>query len=144
MPWSRRDDGRIDQRNFGSYSFPRATYASDKVGFFEMQTLYDTCQKFDNIEYLNEWFVTSIIHDGKKFMGVTAIELSSGNFYTIKGKALIIATGGAGRLYSFSTYALSSTPDGLDMGFRAGNGIKGYGICTIPSNWNFTFWHIDY
>ena len=124
MPWSRRDDGRIDQRNFGGYSFPRATYASDKVGFFEMQTLYDTCQKYDNIEYLNEWFVTSIIHDGKKFMGVTAIELGSGNFYTIKGKALIIATGGAGRLYSFSTYALSSTPDGLDMGFRAGMALK--------------------
>jgi succinate dehydrogenase / fumarate reductase flavoprotein subunit len=124
MPWSRRDNGRIDQRNFGGYSFPRATYASDKVGFFEMQTLYDTCQKYDNIEYLNEWFVTSIIHDGKTFMGVTAIELSSGTFYTIKGKALIIATGGAGRLYSFSTYALSSTPDGLDMGFRAGMALK--------------------
>ncbi|MCV0366503.1 MAG: succinate dehydrogenase/fumarate reductase flavoprotein subunit [Nitrosopumilus sp.] len=124
MPWSRRPDGRIDQRNFGGYSFPRATYASDKVGFFEMQTLYDTCQKFENIEYLNEWFVTSIIHDGKRFMGVTAIELSSGTFYTIKGKALIIATGGAGRLYSFSTYALSSTPDGLDMGLRAGMALK--------------------
>ena len=124
MPWSRRNDGRIDQRNFGGYSFPRATYASDKVGFFEMQTLYDTCQKFENIEYLNEWFVTSIIHDQKQFMGVTAIELSSGTFYTIKGKALIIATGGAGRLYSFSTYALSSTPDGLDMGLRAGMALK--------------------
>ena len=124
MPWSRREDSRIDQRNFGGYSFPRATYASDKVGFFEMQTLYDTCQKFENIEYLNEWFATSIIHDQKKFMGLTAIELSSGTFYTIKGKALIIATGGAGRLYSFSTYALSSTPDGLDMGLRAGMGLK--------------------
>jgi succinate dehydrogenase / fumarate reductase flavoprotein subunit len=89
-----------------------------------MQTLYDTCQKFENIEYLNEWFATSIIHDGKRFMGLTAIELSSGTFYTIKGKALIIATGGAGRLYSFSTYALSSTPDGLDMGLRAGMALK--------------------
>jgi succinate dehydrogenase / fumarate reductase flavoprotein subunit len=124
MPWSRREDGRIDQRNFGGYSFPRATYASDKVGFYEMQTLYDTCQKFENIEYLNEWFATSIVHDGKRFMGLTAIELSSGTFYTIKGKALIIATGGAGRLYSFSTYALSSTPDGLDMGLRAGMALK--------------------
>lgn len=124
MPWSRRKDGRVDQRNFGGYSFPRATYASDKVGFFEMQTLYDTCQKFENIEYLNEWFATSIIHDGNKFMGITAIEISSGNFYQIKGKALIIATGGAGRLYSFSTYALSSTPDGLDMAYRAGLGLK--------------------
>jgi len=124
MPWSRKDDGKIDQRNFGGYSFPRATYASDKVGFFEMQTLYDTCQKYENIEYLNEWFATSIVHDGKRFMGLTAIELSSGNFYIIKGKALIIATGGAGRLYSFSTYSLSSTPDGLDMGYRAGMALK--------------------
>lgn len=124
MPWSRRKDGRIDQRAFGGYSFPRATYASDKVGFFEMQTLYDTCQKYDNIEYLNEWFVSSIIHDEKRFLGVTAIELSTGTFHVIKAKALIIATGGAGRIYSFSTYAYSSTPDGLDMAFRAGMALK--------------------
>lgn len=124
MPWSRRDDGRVDQRAFGGYSFPRATYASDKVGFFEMQTLYDTCQKYDNIEYLNEWFVTSIVHNRRRFVGVTAIELASGTFYALRAKALIIATGGAGRLYSFSTYAHSSTPDGLDMAFRAGMALK--------------------
>ena len=124
MPWSRRKDGRIDQRAFGGYSYPRATYASDKVGFFEMQTLYDTCQKYENIEYFNEWFATSIVHDGKRFCGITAIEMSSGTFYQIKAKALIIATGGAGRLYSFSTYAYSSTPDGLDMAFRAGLALK--------------------
>jgi len=124
MPWSRRDDGRIGQRKFGGYSFSRATYAQDKVGFYEMQTLYDTCQKFDNIEFFNEWFVTSIIHDGQRFCGITAIELSSGTFYTIKAKALIIATGGAGRVYSYSTYALSSTPDGLDMAYRAGLALK--------------------
>jgi len=124
MPWSRREDGRIGQRAFGGYSFPRASYASDKVGFYEMQTLYDTCQKFDNIEFLNEWFVTSIIHNEKKFAGITAIELSNGNFHVIKGKALIIATGGAGRIYSFSTYGLSSTPDGIDMAYRAGLALK--------------------
>ena len=124
MPWSRQENGKIDQRNFGGYSFPRATYAIDKVGFFEMQTLYDTCQKFDNIEFLNEWYITSIIHDGKQFCGITAIETSSGSFYTIKGKALIIATGGAGRIFSYSTYALSSTPDGLDMAYRAGMALK--------------------
>jgi succinate dehydrogenase / fumarate reductase, flavoprotein subunit len=124
MPWSRREDGKIGQRNFGGYSYPRATFAQDKVGFYEMQTLYDTCQKFDNIEFYNEWFTTSIIHDGQKFCGITAIELSSGTFYTIKGKALIIATGGAGRLYSYSTYSLSSTPDGLDMAYRAGMALK--------------------
>ncbi|MFQ6025430.1 MAG: FAD-binding protein, partial [Nitrosopumilaceae archaeon] len=124
MPWSRRKDGQIEQRNFGGYSFPRASYAQDKVGFYEMQTLYDTCQKFDNVEFYNEWFVTSIVHDGQRFCGITAIEMSSGTFYTIKGKALIIATGGAGRLYSFSTYALTSTPDSLDLTYRAGMALK--------------------
>ncbi len=124
MPWSRRENGKIDQRWFGGYSFPRATYAMDKVGFYEMQTLYDTCQKFDNIDFFNEWFATSIIHNGKRFMGITAIELSSGTFYEIKANGLIIATGGAGRIYSYSTYALSSTPDGLDMAYRAGMALK--------------------
>ena len=124
MPWSRRENGEIDQRAFGGYSYPRATYASDKVGFFEMQTLYDACQRFDNIEYYNEWFGTSIIHDGSKVRGITVIELSSGQFSVMSTKALIMATGGAGRLYSFSTYALSSTPDGLDMAYRAGMALK--------------------
>ena len=124
MPWSRRKDGLIGQRMFGGYSYARAAYAADKVGFFEMQTLYDTCQKFDNIEFLNEWYTTAIIHDGQRFLGATAIELSTGTFYAIKAKALIIATGGAGRIYSYSTYALSSTPDGLDMAYRAGMALK--------------------
>ncbi len=124
MPWSRRKDGKIGQRMFGGYSYARATYAADKVGFFEMQTLYDTCQKFDNIEFLNEWFATSIIHDGQRFLGITAIELSSGTFYAIKAKALIIAAGGAGRIYSYSTYGYSSTPDGIDMAYRAGMALK--------------------
>jgi succinate dehydrogenase / fumarate reductase flavoprotein subunit len=57
-------------------------------------------------------------------LGITAIELASGTFYSIKGKALIIATGGAGRIFSYSTYALSSTPDGLDIGYRAGMALK--------------------
>ncbi|MGA7692084.1 MAG: FAD-binding protein [Nitrososphaeraceae archaeon] len=124
MPWSRRLDGRIDQRKFGGYSFPRATYAQDKVGFYEMQTLYDTCLKYENIEFYNEWFCTSILHDNKTFAGVTAIEMKSGDFVVFKAPAGIICTGGAGRIYSFSTYSYSSTPDGLDMAYRAGLGLK--------------------
>jgi succinate dehydrogenase / fumarate reductase flavoprotein subunit len=124
MPWSRRSDGRIDQRKFGGYSFPRATYAQDKVGFYEMQTLYDTCLKYENIEFYNEWFCTSILHDGKTFAGVTAIEMKSGDFVVFKAPAGLICTGGAGRIYSFSTYGYSSTPDGLDMAYRAGLGLK--------------------
>jgi succinate dehydrogenase / fumarate reductase flavoprotein subunit len=125
MPWSRREDGRIDQRKFGGYSFPRATYAQDKVGFYEMQTLYDTCLKYDNIDFYNEWFCTSILDDGNNnFAGVTTIEMKSGNLVIFKSNSGIIATGGAGRLYSFSTYGYSSTPDGLDMAYRSGLAIK--------------------
>ena len=124
MPWSRRKDGRIDQRKFGGYSFPRATFAQDKVGFYLMQTLYDTCQKYDNIHFYNEWFCTSVLHENNTFRGITAIELKTGNFTIFKAPACIICTGGAGRIYSFSTYAFSSTPDGLDMAYRAGLGLK--------------------
>ena len=124
MPWSRRSDGRIDQRKFGGYSFPRATYAQDKVGFYEMQTLYDTCLKHENIHFLNEWFCTSILSDGTKFRGFTAIEMKTGQFMIIKSLAGIICTGGAGRIYGFSTYAHSSTPDGLDMAYRKGLALK--------------------
>jgi succinate dehydrogenase / fumarate reductase, flavoprotein subunit len=124
IPWSRRNDGRIDQRNFGGYSFPRATYAQDKVGFYEMQCLYDTSLKFDNIHFYNEWFCTSILSEGNSFRGVTAIEMKTGNFYELLAPAGIICTGGAGRIYSFSTYAYSSTPDGLDMAYRAGIALK--------------------
>ncbi|MBC7337548.1 MAG: FAD-binding protein, partial [Clostridia bacterium] len=46
IPWSRREDGRIDQRPFGGHSFPRAVFAADKTGFFEMHTLYDTLQRY--------------------------------------------------------------------------------------------------
>jgi succinate dehydrogenase / fumarate reductase, flavoprotein subunit len=124
MPWSRRSDGRIDQRKFGGYSFPRATYAQDKVGFYEMQTLYDTCLKHENIHFLNEWFCTSILSDGSSFRGFTAIEIKTGQFIIIKSLAGIICTGGAGRIYGFSTYAHSSTPDGLDMAYRKGLALK--------------------
>ena len=124
MPWSRRNDGRIAQRNFGGYSFPRATYAQDKVGFYEMQTLYDTSLRFDNIRFYNEWFCTSILTDDGCFRGVTAIEMKTGNFFKLLAPAGIICTGGAGRLYSFSTYAYSATPDGLDMAYRAGIALK--------------------
>ncbi|MFQ5940382.1 MAG: succinate dehydrogenase/fumarate reductase flavoprotein subunit [Nitrososphaerales archaeon] len=124
MPWSRRKDGRISQRAFGGYSFPRAAFAQDKVGFYQMQTLYDTALKYDNIHFYNEWYVTSILHEDHQFRGLTAIEIRSGNFKIFKAKSCIIASGGAGRIYSFATYGLSSTPDGLDIAYRAGLALK--------------------
>ena len=124
LPWSRRDDGRIAQRWFGGYSYPRATFAEDKVGFFEMQTLYDTATKYDNITFYQEWFATSILSEGGEFRGVTAVELKTGDLVSVLGKAGIMATGGSGRLYSFATYAYSSTPDGMWIAYRAGIPLK--------------------
>ncbi|HYC11415.1 MAG TPA: succinate dehydrogenase/fumarate reductase flavoprotein subunit [Nitrososphaerales archaeon] len=124
LPWSRRDDGRIAQRWFGGYSYPRATFAEDKVGFYEMQTLYDTATKYGNITFYQEWFATSILSEGGEFRGVTAVELKTGDFVSVLGKAGIIATGGSGRLFSFATYAYSSTPDGMWVAYRAGIPLK--------------------
>ncbi len=124
IPWSRRPDGRIAQRPFGGHSFDRTTFAADKTGFFEMQTLYDTLQKYGNVSRYDECYVTSILIKDNVFCGVTAWDLTSGEFFLIQGKALIIATGGACRMFGFTTYSLTATGDGLAMAYRAGLPIK--------------------
>ncbi len=120
IPWSRRPDGRIAQRPFGGHSFPRATYAEDKTGFFEMQTLYDTLLKYTNWKRYDEWFATAILVEDNKFKGLTAIEMATGKFYLFEAKAIIIATGGAGTLFGFTTYSQTVTGDGLALAYRAG------------------------
>ncbi len=120
IPWSRRPDGRIAQRPFGGHSFPRTVFAADKTGFFEMQTLYGKLQQYDGWERYDEWFVTSIIVEDGEYRGFTVIDLSTGEMYLVRSKALILATGGGGRIYSFSTYSLTVTGDGLGMIYRAG------------------------
>ena len=124
IPWSRRPDGRIAQRPFGGHSFDRSTFAADKTGFFEMQTLYDTLQKYTNVSRYDECYVTSILIEGNAFCGVTVWDLTSGEFFFIQGKALVIATGGACRMFGFTTYSLTATGDGLAMAYRAGLPIK--------------------
>jgi succinate dehydrogenase / fumarate reductase flavoprotein subunit len=124
MPWARRSDGRIAQRPFGGHSFPRACFAADKTGLYAMHTLYDTALKYDGIKFYHEFFVTSLLIEDNEFRGVTAIELKSGDFYVFNAKSGILATGGAGRLFSFTTYSHSSTADGMSMAYRAGLPLK--------------------
>jgi len=123
-PWSRRDDGRVMQRAFGGHSFDRATMAADKTGFMEMQTLYDTLVKYADFTRYDEVFVTSILTDGKGFCGLTAIEMPTGRFLALRGKALLIATGGLGTLYGFTTYSQTVTGDGQAMAYRAGLALE--------------------
>ncbi|MEM0381746.1 MAG: succinate dehydrogenase/fumarate reductase flavoprotein subunit [Nitrososphaerota archaeon] len=120
MPWARRKDGKIAQRSFGGQSYPRACYAEDKVGFYEMSTLYDTCLKFDEIMFYDEWFVTKILKNKGRFAGVVAMSLKNSELAVFNAKAGILATGGAGRIYSFATFGHSSTPDGYAVALRAG------------------------
>ncbi len=120
IPWTRREDGRIAQRPFGGHSYPRAVLAQDKTGFFEMQTLYDTLLKYNNAKHYNEHFVTSILIENNTFAGLTVIDMTSGQFKVIRGKALIIASGGAGTLFGFTTYSQTVTGDGMALAYRAG------------------------
>jgi succinate dehydrogenase / fumarate reductase, flavoprotein subunit len=120
IPWTRREDGRIAQRPFGGHSYPRAVLAADKTGFFEMQTLYDTLLKYNNAVHYNEHYVTSILVEDGEFRGLSVIDMTTGQFKLIRGKALIIASGGAGTLYGFTTYSQTVTGDGLAVAYRAG------------------------
>lgn len=124
MPWNRREDGRIAQRKFGGHSFPRATYAVDKTGLFEMQTLWGIIQRYDNITVYNEHYVTNLIIDGGRFKGVFAIEMKTGELKMILGRAGILATGMGLRMYKFTTYSLSQTGDGGAIALRAGLPLK--------------------
>jgi succinate dehydrogenase / fumarate reductase flavoprotein subunit len=120
IPWTRREDGRIAQRPFGGHSYPRAVLAEDKTGFFEMQTLYDTLTKYTGVTHYNEHFATSILVENGEFRGLTVIDMTTGQFKVIRGKALIIATGGAGTLFGFTTYSQTVTGDGMALAYRAG------------------------
>ena len=124
LPWSRRPDGKIAQRPFGGHSHPRATFAADKTGFYEMQTLYNKLLEYDNWERYDEWFVTNIVVEDGEFRGLYAISMRDGKLYYFRAKAGIIAAGGGGRLYNFTTYAHTVTGDGYAMAFRAGIPLK--------------------
>jgi len=124
VPWSRREDGRIMQRPFGGHSFPRACMAADKTGFFEMQALYDTLVQYNNFKRYDECFVTSLLLEGGRFAGLTLIDAPTGEFFVLRGKALLIASGGLGNLYGFTTYSQTVTGDGQAIAYRAGLALE--------------------
>jgi succinate dehydrogenase / fumarate reductase flavoprotein subunit len=119
MPWSRTSDGKIAQRAFGGHSFPRACFSADLVGFQEMHTLYGRALAYDNIKFYDEWYVTSLISEGC-VKGLTAIDLKTGTMSAFRAKVIIMATGGACRIYRFTTYSYTATGDGMVLAYRAG------------------------
>ncbi len=119
-PWSRREDGRIMQRPFGGHSFPRACMAADKTGFFEMQALYDNLLRYRNFRRYDEGFVTNLLLEDGRFAGLTLYDAPTGEFCLLRAKALLIASGGLGNLYGFTTYSQTVTGDGQAIAYRAG------------------------
>ena len=123
-PWSREADGTIASRAFGGMSVKRTIYASDKTGFHILHTLFQTSMKYENIIRYDEWFVTSLLVDGGKIRGITAINVRTGEFNILKAKAVILATGGAGKVYEFTTNGNIKTGDGMAIAYNAGVALK--------------------
>jgi fumarate reductase flavoprotein subunit len=123
-PWSREPDGHIAVRAFGGMKKKRTWFAADKTGFHILHTLFQTTLKYDEIHRYDEWFVTKLLVDEGRVQGVVAIELMSGRIQAITAKAVIICTGGCGRVFPYTTNAAIKTGDGMALVFRAGGPLK--------------------
>ncbi len=123
-PWSREPDGHVAVRPFGGMKIERTWFAADKTGFHMLHTLFQTAQKYNNITRYDEWFVTKLLVEDGRCQGVAALELRTGQLRAIVGKAVILSTGGAGRIFPFTTNAAIKTGDGMSLAYRAGVPMK--------------------
>jgi fumarate reductase flavoprotein subunit len=123
-PWSRQPDGRIAVRPFGGMKKMRTWFAADKTGFHMLHTLFQTSLKYTSITRYDETFATRLLVDDGSVNGVVAIELRTGRIRAIMAKAVIICTGGCGRVFPFTTNANICTGDGMALTYRAGAPLK--------------------
>ena len=123
-PWSREPDGRIAVRPFGGMKKMRTWFAADKTGFHMLHTLFQTSLKYASVTRYDEWFVTKLLVDDGRVQGVVAIELMSGRIEAITARAVILCTGGCGRVFPFTTNANIKNGDGMALAYRAGAPLK--------------------
>jgi fumarate reductase flavoprotein subunit len=123
-PWSRKPDGRIAVRAFGGMKKLRTWFAADKTGFHLLHTLFQRVLAYPDIVRYDEWFATTLLVDEGRVRGVVAIELATGRIETILADAVIVCTGGCGRVFPFTTNANIKTGDGMALAFRAGAPLK--------------------
>ncbi len=124
MPWSRDEKGLIAQKRFGGHSFPRGCFAADYTGLHEMHTLYGKASSYGNIDFYNEWFVTSLLIGDGEVKGLTVINIRTGEMHLFKSKSVVLATGGFMRIYSFTSHSHTATGDGVAIAYRAGVPLK--------------------
>lgn len=123
-PWSREPDGHIAVRAFGGMTKMRTWFAADKTGFHLLHTLFQTSLKYDTVIRYDEWFVTKLLVDDGRVQGVVVIELMSGKIRAITANAVILCTGGCGRVFPFTTNANIKNGDGMALAYRAGAPLK--------------------
>ncbi len=123
-PWSREPDGYIAVRAFGGMKKMRTWFAADKTGFHMLHALFQTTLKYEPITRYYEWFVTKLLVDDGRVQGVVAIELATGRIQAILAKAVILCTGGCGRVFPFTTNANIKNGDGMALAYRAGAPLK--------------------
>ena len=123
-PWSRDDDGCVAVRPFGGMKKARTWFAADKSGFHMLHALYQTFLQYKSIDYYSEFFVKDLVVKDGKCYGCVAIEMKSGTLYYFKCKTVVIATGGAGQVFRFTTNAAINTGDGMGIAYRAGIALK--------------------
>ncbi|MDU2065208.1 MAG: FAD-binding protein [Sporomusaceae bacterium] len=124
VPFSRDKEGRISQRNFGGQSSPRTCYSADKTGHVILHTMYEQCLKHD-VKVLQEWQLLDVVVEDGELRGVVALQIKTGEIVPIAAKSVVIATGGAGRMYWMrTTNPFTSTGDGMAACFRAGVALK--------------------
>ncbi|MGH3556467.1 MAG: fumarate reductase (quinol) flavoprotein subunit [Mycobacterium sp.] len=123
-PWSRKPDGHIAVRAFGGMKKQRTWFAADKTGFHLLHTLFQRVLAYPDIVRYDEWFATTLLVDDGRVCGLVAIELATGRIETILADAVIVCTGGCGRVFPFTTNANSTTGDGMALALRAGMPLK--------------------
>ncbi len=123
-PWSREPDGHVAVRPFGGMKIQRTWFAADKTGFHMLHALFQTSLKYDAVERYDEYFVSKLLVDEGRCQGVVAIELATGKIQAITAKAVILSTGGCGKIFPFTTNANIKNGDGMALAYRAGAPVK--------------------
>jgi fumarate reductase flavoprotein subunit len=123
-PWSREPDGRISVRPFGGMTTWRTCFAADKSGFHLLHTAFQTSLKYPQIHRHDEFFVTKLITEEGRCEGVIGFDIRSGEVQPLAARAVILATGGNGRAFAFTTNGSICTGDGMALAYRAGVPLK--------------------